>query len=236
MDSLKEVMAIANSTTVWLLCGVTVLVSLIQTLLFKRMADNMAKEAQIGPEVTKVAFRVGLISAIGPAIGVFIVMVGLMTAIGSPMAWLRLSIIGAAATELTSATLAAEAAGSGLNAPNFTITVMAVTWFAMALNGCGWLVITGLFSTELEKLREKVGGGDVKWLAALSGAASLGVFGYLNHNEIRRGGGNLVASITGALGMMFLVKCILPKCPKLTEYALGIAMLFGMACAVIYDL
>ena len=82
MDSLKEVMAIANSTTVWLLCGVTVLVSLIQTLLFKRMADNMAKEAQIGPEVTKVAFRVGLISAIGPAIGVFIVMVGLMTAIG----------------------------------------------------------------------------------------------------------------------------------------------------------
>lgn len=235
MESLKELMAIANSTTVWLLCGVTVIVSLIQTLLFTRMANNMAKEAQIGPEVTKTAFRVGLISAIGPAIGVFIVMVGLMATIGSPMAWLRLSIIGAAATELTSATLAARAAGSDLGAANFTITVMAVTWFAMALNGSGWLLSTGLLSTQLEKLREKVGGGDVKWLAALSGAASLGVFGYLNHSFIRAGGGSMLAVFGGALGMVFLAKVVLPKCPKLAEYALGIAMLFGMACAVVYD-
>ena len=51
------------------------------------------------------AFKIGLISAIGPACGVFIVMVGLMASIGGPMAWLRLSIIGAAATELSAATM-----------------------------------------------------------------------------------------------------------------------------------
>ena len=54
----------------------------------------------------------GLISAIGPALGVFIVMVGLMASIGGPMAWLRLSIIGAAATELSAANIGAEACGA----------------------------------------------------------------------------------------------------------------------------
>ena len=172
MENLKEVMRIANLPTVWVLCSVTVVVSLVQSLLFSRLARKTAVEAKIDPEITKTAFRVGLISAIGPAVGVFIIMVGLMATIGSPMAWLRLSIIGAAPTELTAATLSAEAAGSRLGADNFTVKVMAVTWFAMALNGCGWLLVSGLFSPYLEKLREKVGGGDKKWIATLSGAAS----------------------------------------------------------------
>ena len=36
--------------------------------------------------------------------------------------------------------------------------------------------------------------------------------------------------------MLFLVKFVVPKCPKLMEYSLGIAMLFGMACALVYDM
>ena len=35
--------------------------------------------------------------------------------------------------------------------------------------------------------------------------------------------------------MVFLIKFVTPKYPKLVEYSLGIAMLFGMVCAVIYD-
>lgn len=235
MENLQEVMRIANLPTVWVLCAVTVVVSLFQSLLFARLAWKTAGEAKIDPQITKTAFRVGLVSAIGPAVGVFIVMVGLMATIGSPMAWLRLSIIGAAPTELTAATLSAEAAGSRLGADNFTVKVMAVTWFAMALNGCGWLVISGLFSPYLEKLRERVGGGDTKWLAALSGAASLGVFGYLCSNDMRRGTGNVTAVLAGALSMVFIVKVVLPKYPKLSEYSLGLAMLIGMACAIVHD-
>ena len=235
MQSLQEVMNVGNQPMVWALCGVTVFVSLLQSLLFTRLAKKTAKEAQIEPEVTKKAFRVGLITAIGPAIGVFIVMVGLMSTIGAPMAWMRLSIIGAAPTELTAATLSAEAAGSGLGKENFTLQVMAVTWIAMALNGCGWLIVSGLFAPYLEKLREKVGGGDKKWLAAIGGAASLGVFGYLCSNEIRRGVGNMTAALVGAVSMLFLVKFIVPKFPKLSEYARGIAMLIGMGAAVCCD-
>ena len=228
--------AIANSAMAWILCSVTVFISLLQAILYIRMAKKTTVTANINPEVPKKAFRIGLISAIGPAMGVFIVMVGLMTSIGGPMAWLRLSIIGSAGTELTAATLGATASGVELGGSGYTLTVMAVSWFTMALNGCGWLVVSGLFTPGLEKLRDKISGGDTKWLGVLSVACSLGIFGYLNSGEILKGYGTAIASITGALSMVIIVKCIVPKFPKLMEYSLGISMVVGMACAILFDM
>ncbi|OUO93251.1 DUF5058 family protein [Cloacibacillus sp. An23] len=232
---MQDYLKIANSGMAWILCSVTIIITVLQAVLYMRMAKKTAAEAKLDPSVAKTSFRIGLISAIGPAMGVFIVMVGLMAAIGGPMAWLRLSIIGAAPTELTAATYGAQASGVELGGPGYGLTAMAVSWFAMALNGAGWLVFTGLFTPSLEKLRDKMSGGDTKWLIVLSGACSLGIFGYLNNNEIIKGGGSAVASICGALSMVFLVRCVVPKCPRLMEYSLGIAMIAGMACAVFFD-
>ena len=74
-------------------------------------------------ETCDVAVENGVISAIGPAAGVFIVMVGLMASIGGPMSWLRLSIIGAAATELSAATFGAQAAGVPMGGEGYTLTI-----------------------------------------------------------------------------------------------------------------
>ena len=143
---------ISNSMIVYLLCGITVAIAFVQAVLYIRMAKKMTVKANIPATVPKTAFRVGLISAIGPALGVFIVMVGLMASIGGPMAWLRLSIIGAAATELSAASMGAQAAGVEFGGQGYTLTVMAVSWFAMALNGAGWLLVSGTVTPALEKL------------------------------------------------------------------------------------
>ena len=180
---------ISNSMIVYLLCGITVAIAFIQAVLYIRMAKKMTVKANIPATVPKTAFRVGLISAIGPALGVFIVMVGLMTSIGGPMAWQRLSIIGAAPTELTA----------------------------------------------LENLRTKMSGGDSKWLVVMSGACSLGIFGYLDVNEIGKGWGNAAAVAGGIIGMAILEKFVAKKVPKIREYNLGIAMIIGMF-AIIYDM
>ena len=111
---------ISNSMIVYLLCGITVAIAFVQAVLYIRMAKKMTVKANIPATVPKTAFRVGLISAIGPALGVFIVMVGLMTSIGGPMAWQRLSIIGAAPTELTAATLGAERQAQSLESWIYT--------------------------------------------------------------------------------------------------------------------
>lgn len=227
---------VANSAMIWALCSITVLIAFGQAILYIRMAKKTTITANLDPEVPRKAFRIGLISAIGPAMGVFIVMVGLMTSIGGPMAWMRLSIIGSAGTELTAATLGATASGVELGGSGYTLTVMAVSWFTMALNGCGWLVVTGLFTPGLEKLRDKISGGDTRWLGVLSAACSLGIFGYLNSGEILKGVGTAIASLTGAISMVLVVKYIVPKCPKLMEYSLGISMIVGMTCAILFDL
>lgn len=227
---------ISNSMIVYLLCGITVAIAFVQAVLYIRMAKKMTVKANIPATVPKTAFRVGLISAIGPALGVFIVMVGLMTSIGGPMAWQRLSIIGAAPTELTAATLGAEAAGAELGGAGFTLKVMAVSWFVMALNGAGWLVVTGLFTPALENLRTKMSGGDSKWLVVMSGTCSLGIFGYLDVNEIGKGWGNAAAVAGGIIGMAILEKFVAKKVPKIREYNLGIAMIIGMLFAIIYDM
>ena len=113
---------------------------------------------------------------------------------------------------------------------------MAVSWFTMTLNGAGWLVSTGVITPALEKVRNKISGGDGKWLIILSGACSLGIFGYLNVNEISKGFGNTAAVLGGIFSMMFLSKYVVPKFPKLREYTLGITMIIGIACAIIFDL
>lgn len=238
MQAVQNYLEIANSSTIWWLCSITVGIAFLQAVLYMIMAQRTVAKAPalVAPGVAGKSFRIGLITAIGPALGVFIVMVGLMAAIGGPMAWTRLSIIGAAPTEMTAATYGARASGVELGGGGYNLTVMSVSWFAMALNGAGWLVVTGLFTPMLESLREKASGGDSKWLVVLSGACSLGIFGYLNHGEILRGWGNATASVTGAICMVFLVKCIVPKYPKLMEYSLGIAMLFGMFCAILHDM
>ena len=70
----------------------------------------------------------------------------------------------------------------------------------------------------------------------LSGACSLGIFGYLNANEIKKGLGSTIACLAGALSMVAIMKLIVPKHPKLAEYSLGIAMVIGMFFAVMHDL
>lgn len=242
-----NVSEISNLPIFWVLASVTVLISAIQAILYVIQANKATKVCKLDPKLPRQAFKIGLISAIGPACGVFIVMVGLMTSIGGPIAWQRLSIIGAAGTELAAATCGAQAYGlKNLADPGYNIYALAVSWFAMALNGAGWLVFTGVATPGLEKLRDKMSGGDIGWLAAMSAACSIGIFGYLNASQMVVFNktslsndflpGPAVAILTGAAAMMLIGKVIVPKHPKLAEYSLGIAMVIGIACAIIYDL
>ena len=228
-------LSIANSAILWPLCGITLVVVLAQAMLFMRLAKKTAKQISLAPEVTNRAMRIGLVSAIGPALGVFIVMVGLMTSIGGPLSWLRLSIIGSAATELSNATFGATAAGVELGGEGYTPAIMAVSWFGMTLYGATTLVLIGCATPDLEKMKDTVSRGDPKRLAVFSTACGCGIFGYLNQNEILKGVNSSIAGIAGAVSMIVISKILAPKVPRIMEYALGIAMLVGMLCGLIYD-
>lgn len=102
----------------------------------------------------------------------------------------------------------------------------------------GWS-LPGVATPGLEKLRDKLSGGDINWLGVMSAACSIGIFGYLNANQMigttGLNGGATVAILAGAVTMVLMGKVVTPKHPKLAEYSLGIAMIIGIAAAIIFD-
>lgn len=135
-------------------------------------------------------------------------------------------------TELTAAKVGSEAAGVQFGSPDYNLMALATSWWTMAINGVGWLLLVGLFSHKLDSLRDIIGGGNAKCLAMLSGAAMLGVFGYLNSKDVVSGGARLVAVVVGGLSMIVMIRFVIKKLPVLKEYSLRIAMLVGMFAAV----
>jgi len=229
----EKILQVANEFGLWVIAAIIVAIVAVQAILYIRLAYSTAEKLGMKKETCNDAFKTGMITALGPVIAIFIIMVGMMSVVGGPISWLRLSIIGAAPTELTAAKVGAEALGVGFGTPEYDMQALATSWWTMAVNGAGWLLVVGLFSSKLEVLRDKIGGGNPKWLAMLSGAAMLGVFGYLNSGDVVSGGGKLAAVVTGALAMVALIK-VTNKYPILKEYTLGIAMLLGMFVAVAF--
>lgn len=233
-----EYLKIANSKIFWLLCLPVGLLVLIQAYIFSKKAMKSKEIVDLSMHDAKKAFRIGAISSIGPALGVFVVMLGLMSAIGGPLSWMRLAIIGSAPAELAASSMAAKAMGVELGSKSYNLIHFANATWVMALNGSAWLLTTGLFSHQLEKVTKKVSGGDSKKLGVISIAAMCGSFAYLFGGELMKGFKAetrpfMVSSIGAALVMIFLTK-LSEKFPKFKEYTLGVAMLAGMLSAVIY--
>ena len=230
----EEMLRIANQTILWPLCAVVVIISLVQAILYTRLANKTAKTLGISSDTCKKAFRAGLLTAIGPAISGFIVMVGMISVIGAPMSWMRLSIIGAATTEMAGAQFGAEAMGVKFGGPDYTEVALIVSWITMAANGCGWLISASILGSKLEGLRQKISGGNQAGLALLSAASMVAVFGNLASGYLPKM--DTAASVLAAAAAMFVLLKYVSKTKigqKIKEYNLGIAMIFGMIVALI---
>lgn len=231
---MKDYLEVANDPWMWVMAMPVIILAGAQGVVFAKKAIQTSETnvVNLTREQCLTAFRVGAVSAIGPAVSVFIVMLGLMAVIGGPLAWMRLSIIGAAPTELTAATIGAKAMGVEFGSPEYGIEAFASSVWTMSLNGCGWLLFCGLFTHRLGALQDKVAKGDTRLMGDISGAAVLGTAGYLLTGHLLAGGSRLWAGVAAAVSMAILDK-VSDNMPKLKEYNLGIAMVIGMAIAVI---
>lgn len=235
---MSDYLKVANHQFLWLSTMPVAIMVVVQAILFSRKAMKAASIVGLSNHEAKKAFRVGLTSAVGPAMGVFVVMLGLMSVIGGPLAWMRLSIIGAAPTELAAAQMAAKAQGLELTSNQYTLINFANATWVMALNGSGWLLTSGLFSDKLNLITEKVARGDTAKLGILMISAMCGAFAYLFGNQVVLGFSPekrpyLISAIVAAVAMVLLEKGT-EKHPKIKEYNLGIAMIIAMVAAVVY--
>lgn len=229
---------IANSWQLWIAVIPVALLEVYQAYIFYKKTKAAGPLVGLSEEEADQAFKVGMRSAIGPALGVFAVMLGLMAVIGAPLAWQRLSIIGAAPTELAAATMAAKAQGLELSSPEYSAINFANACWVMALNGSAWLLTSGLFTDKLDKISNKVMGKNTKALGIFTVAATCGAFGYMCINQVIIGldptKSEVLASTISSFVIMVILERIARSHPKLGEWTLGIAMAVGMFVAVFF--
>lgn len=225
---------IANAPWIWILGFIQAGIGLFQAGYFLRVGTRVLRERGGYTRSDIVAMvRSALITAIGPVLAEIFVMMALVIAISPGYTWQREGVgVGSVFTELVQASNAAIGAGQEFGEPSFNITGFAATVFVANVTCIGWSLAAALFTRYLGVARERIAGGDVRFLSVITVSSTLGIFGYYAVNEMNKGDGRLVAVIAGAVLSAFLFKLSdwLGR-PHLKEWALGIAMFLGMIIA-----
>lgn len=222
-----DVTTVANSWPIWICAIISVGIVLGQALSYVRLGVKKCEMVGLTKKDCGKAFRSGMISAIGPAIASVLVVLSMLAVIGSPVSWIRLSMIGSAATELSAASIGAEACGVTLGGAGYGLSEMSTAWFTIAINGCGWLLVVFFFTHRMEKVRAKIGGGDSVWLSLITTTACIGLMSDLVGGSLIKFGPKTIAALVGAAAMFALSK-LSKKQKWLKEYALGFAIILGL--------
>ena len=228
---------IANAPWIWIAGFIQAGIGMFQAWYFLRLGTRILEKhgGYTSKDIGAIA-RGAFITAIGPILAEIFVMMALVIAISPGYTWQREVVgVGSVFTELVQASNSAVGAGQEFGADSFNIVGFATAVFVANISCIGWSLGAALFTPYLGKAREKIARGDIRFLAVITVCSTLGIFGYYAANEMKKGGGKLVAVIAGAIISAFLFKLAdWIKRPRLKEWALGIAMFAAMYIAHLF--
>ena len=177
-------------------------------------------------------------ASVGPSVSILAGMVSLMVMMGAPIAWMRLSYIGAVMYEMTSADVGAQAVGVAFEQSSMTAEAYANGVWAMTLGSIGWILVAGLFTHKIDFLRTKLAGGNSKALPIITAAATLGCYCSLTFDKmypVASENRNIYAVIGGALTIFLLTMWNKKRKAKwVSNWSATIAMIVGVAFACIF--
>ena len=213
MDAMK----IANGLPMWIACGIPVCVVLIQAITFLRKAYKAGDKVGLTKTQMKEAIRSGAITSIGPSIVIL------------PVAWMRLSLIGAVMFESTAANMGTSSVGVTLGVDAMTPEALTMAIWTMVIGSIGWVLFATFAANRMEKVQTKISGNNAKRLSMISVAAVIGVFSAMSASHLVRMDKNSLACVLGAL-IMAVMMIITEKfqMKRLKEWNLTIAILGSM--------
>ena len=225
---------VANEFGLWVIALFMVSIVIVQALVFMKKAFKTGRNIGMTEEQLKSGLRSGIITSIGPSFAVLIGLVALMALVGAPMAWMRLSVIGAVMFETMAANAGAVALGTKIGEAGYGLVGFTNSLWVMALGSVGWLVVAGISAPKLDELRKAIVRGKEDMLPVITIGAILGAFGYQFSGTLVTLGKPAIASIVSASSMMlFNAAGNKPGLRWLKEWSLGFAMVIGMFAAVI---
>ncbi len=232
-----------NSPILFVLVGVIIAAVLAQSAYFLWRAVKRAKALGIKSQTIKSTITSSAVFTIAPAVAVLVGVVALSKSLGIPLPWLRLSVIGSLTYETVAAGNTLEAleldAGSTITDPSAYVTVLWVMTLGIAIG----LILVPFVTKKIQGGMTKIGMKDKKWGEIFNNAMFLGMIsaflGYVFCDVSNAFSGDfsglipvfvmtasaIIMAICGSLATKFKIRW-------LTDYALPISLVCGMATAI----
>ena len=236
-----EWLKVATSPGLWVIGFIFAGNALIQSCLFYRLSRRVGTRLQMGEAGMNKAVRASFITSLGPAFGSFVGMTVLVLSLGGAYAFARESAgVGSIMFELIAARAGAEAAGVPLTREGMTVPALLIIFWVAALGSFGWVLIGGVFTRWLPRIKDLMGGGDTERLQMVSAAIMLAAFGRLLATDsiapflLNGRSPAIVASVVGGgAALAWLLHADRANKPALKEYSLIIALVVGMTAGEI---
>lgn len=230
-----DIQAVAQSPFLWV-CALAVFAIIgLQSWIYIRAAKTAGEDVGISRKDLNRAFRSGAVASIGPSLAVLLVAIALLTLFGTPAVLMRIGLIGSAATETASATIAAESMGASLGGAGWTQQVFVVAFFAMCISGCAWMLFTLILTPVLKRGGNKLSKVNPMAMALIPGSALLGAFAALTLTELPKSGIHVISVvISGAAMALMLLIAEKFTVQWLKEWALGIAIFIALIVAYFF--
>jgi len=234
----------ATGFGMWFIGVLTAGNALLLTFFIYRHAHKYGLKMGLKAESMKESIKAALITSIGPCMGIFVGMTVLVIALGGAVAFIRESAgVGSIMFELIASRSGAEAAGVKLTREGMNSIGLATILWTMATASVAWVLIGGVFTRWLPKLKDVMGQGNPKQMAIISAAIMLAAFGRLLISDsikplIDKGFlppfiGMIIAFLV-AIGWLIWSDKL--KKPIMKEYFILIAIVVGMAVSQIIKL
>jgi len=232
-----------NSPIIYVMVGAIIALVLAQSVFFLVRAIKRARELGISSSTVKKTISSAAVFTIAPAIAVLVGVVALSKSLGVALPWLRLSVIGSITYETVAAGNALEAAGlsagSTVTDPSIFITI---AW-VMTVGIAAGLILVPFVTKKLQSGMSKIGMKDKKWGEIFNNAMFLGMIsaflGYVFCDVglvVKGDTSGLVPVCVMAVSALVMAVCgtvaTKAKIRWLTDYALPMSLILGMASAI----
>ena len=227
----------ANSSVMAVLCGITILIVLLQPILFLAAAVKRGKELNMTKEEMKNAAVSSAVFSIIPSLPIIISYLILVPSLGRYFPWLRLSVVGSASYETMVANMAAEAFGlESITVENIPLDVFVSIVFVVTIGILGGNIFNVFFLKTYDKKVEKIKGENAALVPMITTAMFLGLYGTMaaphltNFSSIQALSSILVAGIAA-----LLLGKLSTKVKRLKEFSFALSMVIGMLASCVVN-
>lgn len=232
-----------NSPILFVMVGIIIAAVLGQSIFFLCRALSHAKKKGMDKALIRKTITSSIVFTIAPAIAILVGVISLSKSLGIPLPWLRLSVIGSLSYETVAAGSALNELGLSLGEMITDASDFATVAFVMTVGIVIGLLLVPLLTKRIQGGLLKIEAKDKKWSGILNNAMFLGMIsaflGYVFCDVTNVFSGDtagLIPVLVMLVSAVVMALCgLLSKKLKvrwITDYALPISLISGMAAAI----